>query len=126
MENKNETVENSQEMIQRLFSMMENFASKLEVLEKEKDAKKWIHKRRETKEYTNDKYIKICKKAKWIFWKLKNTVMVILWRLLAFHGTVCSVDAWALAQIVSFYMFLFDLVRIQYNIIMLSLQPILI
>ena len=50
MENKNETVENSQEMIQRLFSMMENFAAKLELLEKEKDGKKWIHKTRETKE----------------------------------------------------------------------------
>ena len=40
MENKNQTVENTPEMVQRLFSKMENFASKLEVLEKEKDAKK--------------------------------------------------------------------------------------
>ena len=56
MENKNETVENSQEMIQRLFSMMENFAAKLELLEKE--TKKWIHESKETKEWyiENDKY----------------------------------------------------------------------
>ena len=40
MKNKNQTVENTPEVFQRLFNIMENVAAKLELLEKEKDAKK--------------------------------------------------------------------------------------
>ena len=65
MENKNQTVENTPEMLQRLFSMMENFAGKLELLEKEKDKKKSEYlKQEKQKNKMNDKYLKICKNAK--------------------------------------------------------------
>ena len=40
MEIENQNVENSSEMLQRLFAMMEKFAAKLELLEKENDGKK--------------------------------------------------------------------------------------
>ena len=42
--------------------------------------------------------------------KLDNKTSWLCW--LALSGTKCSVDAWALAQIVTCYMFVFDLVCI--------------